>query len=127
MELVDPVSVSCGDGILSDLAFQCWADIHLQQYNSCKGHTITSRQLFTEQLVHFIPPSISICICNKPGFPQAPCCCVAAGPVAVYWFIALFLLPRTFKSFAVEYIETHPEMEETAHHEEQQQQHQQQE
>lgn len=51
-------------------------------------------------------------------------CHHAAGPVAVYWFIFLGLLPRTFKNFAVDYIETHPEVEEQAHQQEQQQQQQ---
>jgi hypothetical protein len=66
---------------------------------------------------------------------------LAAGPVALYWGIFLFVLPRRFKSFAVEYIESHPEAEEAAreqqqqhveeliqqHHEQQQQQQQEQE
>lgn len=64
---------------------------------------------------------------------------LAAGPVALYWGIFLFVLPRRFKSFAVTYIEAHPEAEEAAreqqhqqvleilqqHHQEQQEQQQQ--
>uniref|UniRef100_A0A383WGY0 DUF6737 domain-containing protein n=1 Tax=Tetradesmus obliquus TaxID=3088 RepID=A0A383WGY0_TETOB len=54
---------------------------------------------------------------------------LAAGPVALYWGIFLFLLPRSFKKFAVNYIEQHPEVEEPQFQQEQlqqQQQHQQQ-
>lgn len=39
---------------------------------------------------------------------------LATGPVALYWTIFLFVLPRRFKRFAVDYIETHPEAEEAA-------------
>jgi len=46
---------------------------------------------------------------------------LATGPVAVYWGIFLFVLPRRFKSFAVEYIESHPEAEEAAREQQQQQ------
>lgn len=46
---------------------------------------------------------------------------LAAGPVALYWGIFLFVLPRRFKSFAVEYIEAHPEAEEAAREQQQQQ------
>lgn len=54
---------------------------------------------------------------------------LAAGPVALYWGIFLYLLPRNFKSFAVNYMETHPEaeqqQEQEAEHQQQQQQQQQ--
>ncbi len=46
---------------------------------------------------------------------------LAAGPVMLYWGIFLFVLPRRFKSFAVEYIESHPEAEEAAREQQQQQ------
>ena len=46
---------------------------------------------------------------------------LAAGPVALYWGIFLLVLPRRFKSFAVEYIEAHPEAEEAAREQQQQQ------
>lgn len=46
---------------------------------------------------------------------------LAAGPVALYWGIFLLVLPRRFKSFAVEYIETHPESEAAALEHQQQQ------
>eukprot|EP00879_Flechtneria_rotunda_P020701 GHRR01021787.1.p1 GENE.GHRR01021787.1~~GHRR01021787.1.p1 ORF type:complete len:149 (+),score=42.14 GHRR01021787.1:358-804(+) len=39
---------------------------------------------------------------------------LAAGPLSLYWGIFLFLLPRTFKSFAVDYMETHPDVEQQA-------------
>ncbi|KAF6254613.1 hypothetical protein COO60DRAFT_1539878 [Scenedesmus sp. NREL 46B-D3] len=51
---------------------------------------------------------------------------LAAGPVALYWGIFLFLLPRSFKKFAVNYIEQHPEVEEPQFQHEQLQQQQQQ-
>eukprot|EP00775_Hariotina_reticulata_P002380 gene2380-biopygen3939 len=43
--------------------------------------------------------------------PSVKTVVLAAGPVALFWGIFLFLLPRQFKSFAVDYIETHPEAE----------------
>jgi hypothetical protein len=46
---------------------------------------------------------------------------LAAGPVALYWGIFLFVLPRRFKSFAVQYIESHPEAEAAALEHQQQQ------
>ena len=46
---------------------------------------------------------------------------LATGPVALYWGIFLFVLPRRFKSFAVNYIEAHPEAEEAAREQQQQQ------
>lgn len=46
---------------------------------------------------------------------------LAAGPTALFYGIFLFVLPRRFKSFAVEYIESHPEAEEAAREQQQQQ------
>lgn len=43
---------------------------------------------------------------NEPFWKAAT---MAAATVALYWGILLFLVPRQFKSFAVDYLETHPQ------------------
>jgi hypothetical protein len=43
--------------------------------------------------------------------PPLKAAIIAAGPVALYYVLALFVLPSQFSKFAVAYMKTHPELE----------------
>ncbi|KIY94600.1 hypothetical protein MNEG_13363 [Monoraphidium neglectum] len=43
--------------------------------------------------------------------PTLKAAVIAAGPVALYYAIALFVLPSQFAKFAVNYMRKHPELE----------------
>ena len=38
---------------------------------------------------------------------------LAATPVGLWWYIFLFMLPKQFKEFAIDYISHHPELQQT--------------
>lgn len=46
--------------------------------------------------------------------PTLKAAVIAAGPVALYYAICLFVLPSQFSKFAVSYMRKHPELEEQA-------------
>jgi hypothetical protein len=50
-----------------------------------------------------------VLIDNDDPIPKAAV--IAAGPVALYYVIALVVLPSQFQRFAVQYMRKHPELE----------------
>jgi hypothetical protein len=52
--------------------------------------------------------------CNLATTPCLKTTVIATAPVAIGWFIFLWMLPRQFRDFATSYIRTHPECEESA-------------
>ncbi len=43
--------------------------------------------------------------------PTLKAAVIAAGPVALYYALALMVLPKQFQRFAVSYMRSHPELE----------------